>query len=1131
MENKNVEGLANNDGVNPFVLEGYQIENLSNKVILENSIELPDTTNRGYLDLQPDFIDINRAVFFIAYNYSPPVSIDINQTDNSISIKCSCTTNPRKLCIHGTRLLYNLINKRELKIFFDLKARYNYVEPIALEYGFDTHDDFDQYFDIRYENRSAQVVPKSPELLLINNQTVKNFQEILFSNPLSETNKTHEEEVDAAKIMVLSQHKFYENFQLTLFRTNYTKTGKLKNPFDTIDPLDLIAETNDPAQLKFLSALVKFQVSHRKKSPKIDIELLRSIIANPFGFEFYIHDNSLSENINSTSVKPSQLKDLPMELHIQVDQKGQFYEISGKLILNNKSLSLESFVLKNDYFILLNETLYLIENEDILRVILFFKQYQQKIIIHQSKFEQFRINVLGNLERKIQLTYSFLKTATANQKKENGFNLTPTKQIYLEDFGSHVMFTPVIKYGDVEVPVFSRMQIYSVDSHGNPFTVSRDFSEEDRFVASLVRQHPDFEEQLGKPYFALPKHTLLENDWFLDTFAEWMQEGIAVLGFSQLTKKRLNVNKPKLSVQVNSGINWFDSSIHLFFGKQKVSLKHLHKAVKNRTKYIELDDGTSGLIPEEWLDQFASYFEIGEVKGESILTSKIQFDAVREAYDAHMMSPDAKQEIDLLEERLDTFANIKEVKVPKAFKGTLRKYQKQGLNWLNFLDEFNFGGCLADDMGLGKTIQIIAFLVQQKEKNGGTTNLVIAPTSLLFNWENEIRKFAPGLRTHTIYGSDRVRDDYNFEDYDVILTSYGTMLNDVQYLKKFDFNYVILDESQNIKNPDSLRYKAVCLLKARNRIVLTGTPVENNTFDLFGQLSFACPGLLGTKTQFKNYFSTPIDRFQDSEKALELQTRIRPFVLRRTKNQVAKELPPKTEMILYCEMGEEQRKLYNAYEQEFYVYLNSTGELDIPRERLHILQGLTKLRQICNSVALLNDDLYYGNASAKIEVLMDQIESKSPQHKILVFSQFVSMLDLVKKELLARKISFEYLTGQTKDREARVDNFQTQDHVRVFLISLKAGGTGLNLTQADYVYLIDPWWNPAVENQAIDRSYRIGQSNHVMAVRMICPGTIEEKILQLQETKKDLADDLIKTDIGFMKTLSKSDLLSLVRPK
>ncbi|WP_439557741.1 DEAD/DEAH box helicase, partial [Dyadobacter sp.] len=619
-----------------------------------------------------------------------------------------------------------------------------------------------------------------------------------------------------------------------------------------------------------------------------------------------------------------------------------------------------------------------------------------------------------------------------------------------------------------------------------------------------------------------------DENWFPDAFEEWQNQGIGILGFNALSKNRLNLNKAKISVSVVSGINWFNTVASIKFGKQQVTLKHLHKAVKNRTRYVELGDGTLGILPEDWLAKFTKFFEVGEIAEETIRMPKSSFVAISELYEAEVLTREVREQIAFFKTNLSDFETIQPVAIPAGLRASLRKYQQEGLNWLNFLDEFGFGGCLADDMGLGKTVQIIAFLLLQKEKRGQSTSLIIVPTSLIFNWQAEVQKFAPGLKMLTIYGADRQREIQDFEHFDIVLTSYGTLLSDVNFLKKFMFNYIILDESQAIKNPESQRYKAARLLQSRNKLVLTGTPVENNTFDLYGQLSFACPGLLGNKTQFKNHFSAPVDRFKDNERARELARRINPFILRRTKKQVATELPDKTEIVLYCEMGEEQRKVYNAYELEFFTFLNTRNEVDTPRETLHILQGLTKLRQICNSPALLNDDLFYGNASAKIDALMEQIESKSPQHKILVFSQFVTMLDLIKAELISRGIEFEYLTGQTRDREARVLNFQNNSQVRVFLISLKAGGTGLNLTEADYVYLVDPWWNPAVENQAIDRSYRIGQNKNVIAVRLICPDTIEEKILELQKTKKDLANDLIKTDNSVLKTLTKNDLLSLV---
>ena len=384
------------------------------------------------------------------------------------------------------------------------------------------------------------------------------------------------------------------------------------------------------------------------------------------------------------------------------------------------------------------------------------------------------------------------------------------------------------------------------------------------------------------------------------------------------------------------------------------------------------------------------------------------------------------------------------------------------------------------------------------------------------------------MKYHTIYGVDRQKDHGGLNKFDIVFTTYGTLLSDISFLKNFHFDYVFLDESQAVKNPESKRYKSVRLLQARNRVVLTGTPIENNTFDLYAQFSFASPGLLGNQQRFRDNYSIPIDKFKDLSRAQELQQKLNPFLLRRTKKQVATELPEKTEMVIFCEMGKEQRKVYDSYKNEFKLYLQGNDKEDLLNKNMHILAGLTKLRQICNSPALLSDQEYYGNESAKMDELLEQIEMKSGQHKILVFSQFVTMLDMIKKQLDEREIKYEYLTGKTKDRAGRVQNFQEDTETRVFLISMKAGGTGLNLTEADYVFIVDPWWNPAVENQAIDRCYRIGQKKNVMAIRLICPDTIEEKIMLLQESKKELIDDLIKVDGQAAKSLSKEDLLSLL---
>ncbi|NIJ53736.1 DEAD/DEAH box helicase [Dyadobacter arcticus] len=1125
---KNEPAATANPSLHNFTFPDFNISALSTAHILQNSAELPSTDRRGFFDIQPYEIDVNYSAFKIPGSATESFKVVIKQNESDVNLYCSCSTPKRKLCEHQIQVLYNLMKHKDLRAFFDQKLRFEKIRQVAVDYGLENDPDPDHYFKLELVNKELLIKPKLKEMIPVNAAWTTQLADQLVSKPVLQLPGAGNVPENLKTIAVFGLNKYYEHFYIELYEASVTTNGKLKNPLAPSNPLEQVWATEDTTVIKFHTAVSAFQNNFRKRKPETDIAGLKSILKNPLNLEFYYHDNAASENFSAASLIPVRLAHSATDMQLSIDQKDKFYHISGHLILDGIYLDLEKVQLRYDYFVLYQNSLYLIDSEDVLNTIQFFRQHNQKIIIHETKFEDFRQSVLSRIEDKIGIIYSYLKPATEEQKEEQGFNNEVQKIIYLEEFGNYVLITPVIKYGNVEVALFSRKEIYSVDNHGFPFTVERDQDLENRFASTVLRQHPDFENQLGKNFFYLHRAQFLNEDWFPNAFEEWRDQGVAILGFNNLAKNRLNVHKATVSVSVISGINWFNTTANVKFGKQKVTLKHLHKAVKNRNKYVELGDGTLGILPEQWIEKFAKFFEVGEIVEETIRTPKISFASVSELYEEELLAADVREQIEFYKSRFESFDTIPSIAEPPALNATLRDYQKQGLNWLNFLDEFEFGGCLADDMGLGKTIQVIAFLLTQREKPVRNTNLIIVPTSLIFNWQAEVEKFAPDMKILTIYGSDRIKETVSFDQYEIILTSYGTLLLDVQFLKKYNFNYIILDESQAIKNPESQRYKAAKLLQSRNKLVLTGTPVENNTFDLYGQLSFACPGLLGSKFQFKHHFSTPIDRFKENDKARELQKRINPFILRRTKKQVATELPDKTEMVIYCEMGDEQRKVYNAYELEFYTFLNTKNEVDIQRQTLHVLQGLTKLRQICNSPALLNDDAYYGNASSKIDTLMEQIETKSPQHKILVFSQFVTMLDLIRPELEKRGIGFEYLTGQTKDRASKVENFQTNPDVRVFLISLKAGGTGLNLTEADYVYLIDPWWNPAVENQAIDRSYRIGQKKNVIAVRLICPGTIEEKIMELQESKKDLANDLVKTDTSVLKSLTKKDLLALV---
>jgi non-specific serine/threonine protein kinase len=446
---------------------------------------------------------------------------------------------------------------------------------------------------------------------------------------------------------------------------------------------------------------------------------------------------------------------------------------------------------------------------------------------------------------------------------------------------------------------------------------------------------------------------------------------------------------------------------------------------------------------------------------------------------------------------------------------------------LGYLNDVGWGGILADDMGLGKTVQALSMLHHYRDMTGALKALVVCPTTLIYNWKNEIEKFTPSLGWHIHHGSARTRSAEELSKHNVVITTYGTLRSDIQLLMKIHFDYVILDESQAIKNPSSKVTRAACLLQAKNRLCMSGTPLQNNTFDIFAQMNFLNPGLLGNMEFFRNEFATPIDKFGEQEPKEHLRKLLFPFILRRTKEQVAKDLPEKTETILFCEMESEQRKIYEAYRSSYREkILGTIDEQGIDRSQLTILQGLMKLRQICDSPAILNEDDKYENHSIKLDELAREIEENIGDHKALIFSQFLGMLALIKEKLKAENIPFEYFDGSTSapDREKAITNFQNNDTCRVFLISLKAGGVGLNLTAADYVYIVDPWWNPAVEQQAIDRTHRIGQTKNIFAYRMICIDTIEDKILQLQERKRKLASELIADDATFVKALSKADV-------
>ncbi len=614
--------------------------------------------------------------------------------------------------------------------------------------------------------------------------------------------------------------------------------------------------------------------------------------------------------------------------------------------------------------------------------------------------------------------------------------------------------------------------------------------------------------------------------WLLEDVPKLLQHGFSVFGEEQLKQFKVSRIAPQVSVQVSSGIDWFDLKVEIDVGGVLLSLKELKKAIKHKQQYVKLADGRIATLPKAWLNRFRHAINLGEEQSDKLRFSSFHATLIDELFVENELEHDDDQFAKKLAQ-LREFKSIRPQVLPKKLKANLRPYQKEGYNWLHFLKEFHFGGCLADDMGLGKTVQALSILVAEVESGVQKPNLIVAPTSVIFNWIEEIARFAPHMRVLDQTGSDRQRTDIDFQAFNIVLTSYGTLRRDILFLRDIDFHYVVLDESQNIKNPVSQTAKAAKLVKAQHRLALTGTPIENNTIELWSLFSFLNPGLLGAVTYFKEAFAKPIEKDQDKDAAKLLKKIVFPFILRRTKEKVAPELPPKVESMIYAEMGPQQMDLYNRW-RDYYraALLKQIDDVGLNKSRMNVLEGLTKLRQIACHPLLVESK--FNGVSKKYELLLEHIEEiKAEGHNMLIFSQFVRMLTIIRNYLDSANINYAYLDGKTRDRKACVEQFQQNADCRIFLISLKAGGTGLNLTSADYVIHYDPWWNPAVEAQATDRSHRIGQNKHVFVHKMITKNTVEEKILKLQERKKKLVDKLVSTDTGLFKTLTVEDLQDL----
>ena len=668
-------------------------------------------------------------------------------------------------------------------------------------------------------------------------------------------------------------------------------------------------------------------------------------------------------------------------------------------------------------------------------------------------------------------------------------------------------------------------QTGSYSYKGQTFLIRRHQEEESDLLANLTAM--GFQSRSNKLWFLEPEEAIT---FLLDSYPK-LVENYRIYGERALTRYKVRSTKSRISAEVvsNEKEKWFSLDITVDYDGQKLGLDKIWKAWTRGKRYVQLKDGSYTSLPEEWLQKLAHKLTALGLDTSKPPQQKFkQFEApVLDSILEDVPNTRTDSFWSHLRQKIHSFREVRAIPAPAGLNATLRSYQLQGLAYLNFLSEYGFGGILADEMGLGKTVQTLSFIQYMTESKIHGPNLIVVPTSVLPNWEREAEKFVPRLKRLTIYGTRRENMFKQIEKSSLIITTYALLRRDLEEIEKFTFNTVILDEAQNIKNPNTITARSVRRLNARMRLCLSGTPIENNLFELWSLFEFLMPGFLGSQHSFQSGIVKPI-KDGDTEALEYLRTRVRPFILRRTKAEVAKDLPPKLESVTCCALEEAQQELYAAVAHKLRdQVLADVDKKGMAKSQMSILDALLKLRQICCHPRLLNIDMpgFSNNLpSGKFEAFKDMIlQIVEGGHKVLVFSQFVQMLQIIKQWLEFTDLPFCYLDGASKDRLEQVDRFNNTREIPIFLISLKAGGTGLNLTSADYVIHYDPWWNPAVESQATDRTHRIGQTRQVFSYKLICQNTVEEKILKLQDAKRGVAAAIIPGQETW-KSLTREDL-------
>ena len=1123
---------------------------LSSVSIFQEAENILRTTKATILKAADERVEAELNMDGVIY----PLVIQKNDERN-FDTSCKCDETMHPLCEHKTLLFLQLLNNYGPNYFDSIRNWDKEKNKLLQIYGYSLEDDLAGKFEFVYKEGKPflklldtsikRVVAPAPAAA---SRPVPAFKQPLVAEVKEEVVAEEDERNLKLGLVFNFNAKTYPGFTVEALQGEADEDNK--SYIDKTEKLDLTKFVETAAFKEEDKQL--FQQVRKLQEPEVNKYLNRN---SPFSgiweniihtdgddlpeetksliteylhpklkriFEEQVGNHFIFELPFSKAFKTANLKGIELSDHFispvfKVIAKNNHFEIACMVKLPGETVQFTENECKSSLVFLYNQTLYLWQKpEDVLQAEKFIKD--GNIELSKTNWAEKMQKVIMPLTREYQVEFdkSLIKEVKSG---------TPDIKLLLQEKGDYLVFQPIYSYKGFDTKPTDKETITIPDGE-KILIIKRNKEAEEAFMSKMENLHSMFIRQQETGSLVLKGADVLRNNWFF-LFVDAMKDmKVPVFGFEALKNFRFNTARPSTHIHVSSGLDWFDAKVEIEFGEQRVGIADIKKALAGKQSFVQLGDGTLGILPDEWLKKYSLLFKVGDGKSDKLRLSKYHMSVIDELYE-NRNEEEMSFALDEKYERLREFKHIPEIEAPAHLQPILRPYQVAGYQWLSYLNDVGWGGILADDMGLGKTVQALTMLNHYKTQNETLKAIVVCPTTLIYNWQNEVKKFTPTLTYHIHHGNIRTRSIEELQQFNIIITTYGTLRSDIQMLLKMHFDYVVLDESQAIKNPSSKVTKAASLLNAKNRICMSGTPLQNNTFDIFAQMNFLNPGLLGTMEFFRNEFATPIDKFGEQEQKDHLRKLLFPFILRRTKEQVAKDLPEKSETILFCEMEKEQRKIYDAYRNSYRdKILGTIDEQGIDKSQLTILQGLMKLRQICDSPAILNEEEKYPNHSIKLDELAREISENIGEHKALIFSQFLGMLGLIRQKLDEQNIPYEYFDGSTSatDREKAIQNFQNNDDCRVFLISLKAGGVGLNLTAADYVYIVDPWWNPAVEQQAIDRTHRIGQTKNIFAYRMICIDTIEDKILQLQERKKILAKELISDENGFVKALSKADV-------